>query len=257
MKRYAHHFVLKNRSLKDLNPLFIGEQTCAPGYTYGPCMLNHILIHYIVRGSGVVCKEGARYKVHAGEAFLIFPNEVVTYMADAADPWHYQWIAFNGELSEHFCLLPTVVPFPSDMVRKMLEQLEGNRAEYRIAGLLFELYAMLFEDNPTRRGYVSDVKDCIHALYMQPLRVEEIAARLNLDRRYLSRVFREQTGKTIQEYLITIRMESAQRCLENGFQVEQAARLSGYEDVSGFSKMFKKRYGKSPLEWKKERLKHL
>ncbi len=254
MKRYAHHFVLTNQQLKDINPLSIGEQTCAPRYTYGPCMLNHVLIHYVVRGCGRVYKEGICYEVHAGEAFLIFPDEVVTYMADDADPWYYQWVSFNGALSERFCTLPTVIPFPSDSIRKMLDLVEENQAEYRIAGLLFELYAALFGQKPAHRGYVNDVKDCIHALYMYPLQVEKIAAKLNLNRRYLSRIFREQTGKTVQEYLITVRMETAQRCLENGCSVEQAANLSGYEDVSGFSKLFKKRYGKSPLEWKKERL---
>ena len=44
------------------------------------------------------------------------------------------------------------------------------------------------------------------ANYMQPLRVEDLARQVNLDRRYLSRRFKQQTGLTLQEYIIQVRI---------------------------------------------------
>ena len=41
---------------------------------------------------------------------------------------------------------------------------------------------------------------------MQPLRVEDLARQVNLDRRYLSRRFKQQTGLTLQEYIIKVRI---------------------------------------------------
>jgi AraC-like DNA-binding protein len=86
-------------------------------------------------------------------------------------------------------------------------------------------------------------------MYMQEVRVERIAAQMNLDRRYLSRIFKEKTGKSIQEYLISDRIEEAKRCLSRGLTVSEAAILSGYEDVCNFSKMFKSRVGVSPSSY--------
>ena len=90
------------------------------------------------------------------------------------------------------------------------------------------------------------VKNFIRTGYMDDLTVAGIAASLNLDRRYLSRLFKTHTGKTVQQYLICVRMEEARRYLSQGRSVQDTATLCGYEDVSNFSKMYKKHFGISP-----------
>ena len=133
---------------------------------------------------------------------------------------------------------------------EILAQENQPLREYHIVSVLFRMYAILFEGKNTHNHYVRRVQDHIRALYMQPLRVERIAEELNLDRRYLSRLFKQKTGQTIQEFLISVRMEEAKQCLANGFSVEESAHLCGYDDASNFSKMFKRFYGISPQYWK-------
>jgi len=99
---------------------------------------------------------------------------------------------------------------------------------------------------------VRRVKNYIQAMYMQQVRVERIAQIMNLDRRYLSRLFKEKTGESIQEYLISVRMEAAQKHLKNGASVAEAAQLCGYDDVCNFSKMFKRLMGVSPGQWREK-----
>jgi AraC-like DNA-binding protein len=84
---------------------------------------------------------------------------------------------------------------------------------------------------------------------MENISVELIAQQMNLDRRYLTRLFKAKTGKTMQEYLIEVRLKQACEYLRQGFSVNHTASLCGYEDVSNFSRMFKKRYGLSPQHW--------
>ena len=242
---------LVDQKFYDLNPVQIGFEHCKPKKSFGPYVRKHTLIHYVVSGTGKIYKNGEEYPVRAGEAFLILPGEVTTYEADANDPWYYQWIGFNGSLSKDFHVLPTVFPFPGAILQKMLDCAEQDLMEHRIASLLFQLYAKLFEEKTDKNNYVSQVQGRIHASYMEPLRVEEIADRLNLNRRYLSRLFKQKTGKSIQEYLIAVRMEEARQRLEEGHSVAASARLCGYEDVGNFSKMFKQYFGSSPQHWKK------
>lgn len=246
----AYNAVLINRNFSDLNPLFVGYEICRAGKSFGPFVRSYTLIHYVVQGEGYIYKNGNRYHARAGEAFLIHPDELVTYQADMENPWHYQWVSFTGRLAERLRELPTVVGFPHGLLQEMLDATEKDMAEYRIAALLFEMFADLFEGKKARHHYVRQVQDHIRALYMQPVRVEAIAEQMNLDRRYLSRLFKEKTGKTVQEYLISVRMEAAQKRLAEGFSVEETAQLCGYEDSSNFSKMFKKQFGISPLYWK-------
>ncbi|MBE6601005.1 MAG: AraC family transcriptional regulator [Ruminococcaceae bacterium] len=245
--------VFLNLHLQDLNPLFYGWHACPAGHSFGPAIRKYTLIHYVTRGKGRVFKGENTYDVSAGQAFLILPGEIVTYVADKQSPWHYEWVAFDGLLSEKFKELPTVLSnFPGELIRQICELSGEEKSEYLAASLLFRLYAELFENKKRGTHYVRKVQDYIRALYMQPLSVEDIATQMSLDRRYLSRLFKQKTGQTVQEYLISVRMEEAKKLLLQGVSVENTAFLCGYEDTCNFSKMFKRRFGVSPLIWKKE-----
>ena len=244
---------LINRGLHDLNPLIIGEEACAPGHRFGPSIRPYTLIHFVRRGKGYFSRGGVTYTVQGGEAFLICPQEITVYWADKEDPWEYCWVGFDGAMTPRFTTLPPVFSFEHCWAEDMLNTYHADGVwEYRVAALLFQMYAELFAVEKPQNHYVRRVKNYINALYMQPLHVEEIAEKFNLDRRYLSRLFKEKTGLSVQEYLIEVRMSEAKKHLESGASVTQAAQLSGYEDVCNFSKMFKKHFGVSPAKWKKE-----
>jgi len=243
---------LINRHLDDLNPIILGEEKCAPGHSYGPMARKYTLIHFVYRGHGTFCRGGIDYTVKAGEAFLIRPAEITTYFASKDDPWHYRWIGFDGNLSSRFEELPPVFSYTTDWAKEMLD-LERDESvfEYAVTAKLYMMYAELFANKKQRNDYTESVKDYVNALYMQQIRVEEIAEKMNLDRRYLSRVFKQKMGKSIQEYIISVRMEEAKKLLEKGYSVVESAQLCGYEDVCNFSKMFKKKFSVSPGNWKK------
>lgn len=253
MERSSDYSVtlMVNQHLHDLNPLFVGSETCASGQSYGPAVRKYTLIHYVVKGRGRVYKQEGTYDVSAGQAFIIHPAETVTYVADGKDPWRYEWVAFDGELAKKFVELPAVFSFPAGLIREMEDCMGGELGEYRVAGLLFRMYAQLFEGKSERSDYVRQVKDHVRALYMTPLRVERIAAQIGLDRRYLSRIFKQRVGMTVQEYIVNVRLEESRAYLSEGRTVEETATLCGYEDAGNFSKMFKKRYGLSPKQWQR------
>ena len=242
--------VIVNRNFIDLNPLLLGAEDCQPSHSFGPAVRKYTLLHFVKSGKGTVYKQNATYSVGAGEAFLILPDEVVTYTADAEEPWAYQWIGFDGRLAERFAKLPTVFPLADSYLSAMLDTEGKDLREYRIAAILFEMYASLFSEKKTTHDYVRRVKDYIQAVYMQDISVEEIAESMNLNRRYLSRYFKQRTGMTVQDYLIHVRMEEAKRLLLKGKSVNEASVLCGYPDPFHFSKMFKRLFGISPGAWK-------
>lgn len=241
--------LLTNRHFQDLNPLIAGEESCDPGHSFGPAVRKYTLIHYVVSGKGTLYSRGGTHTVSAGQAFLILPGEVTTYTASKDDPWHYRWIGFDGQLSQAFSSLPPVLSLSGEPFRKLMEA--SDMQEYRLAGLLFQLYSHLFSQHTEENQHVRRVKDYIRASYMSPIRVEDIARQLSLDRRYLSRLFKENTGKSIQQYLVDVRLDEAEQHLMQGLAVREAAALCGYPDVSNFTKLFKKHRGKAPASLRK------
>lgn len=248
---HTQNLLLTNRHLQDLNPLIAGEEICKPSHRFGPSVRKYTLIHYVIKGKGVFYAREGCYPVEAGQAFLILPEEVTTYEADASDPWHYQWIGFDGTLSTHFAQLPPVFTVKDDIFRKAFRPISDPATqEFHLASVLFLLYASLFSSKISTNQHVQRVQSYIQTSYMRAVRIEDIALQLNLDRRYLSRLFKQKTGQSIQNYLIQTRLEAAVQYLESGYGVNDTAMLCGYEDVSNFSKMFKKRYGVSPAKTK-------
>ena len=244
--------LLTNRYFSDLNPIIFGREECQKSQDFGPAIRKYTLIHYVEKGCGKLFKNGKEYPVKAGEAFIILPDEVTYYIADAEDPWSYRWIGFDGALSEKYTQFSPVVSI-SDNTFPNVSEIRGepSMTEYILAGQLFNMTAELLSGTKHKNHHVRQVKNYINSSYMIEISVEQIANHLSLDRRYLSRLFKEKTGTTIQEYLISVRMEEAKRQLSMGRSVSEASSLCGYNDVCNFSKMFKRLYGTSPANWKK------
>lgn len=100
-------------------------------------------------------------------------------------------------------------------------------------------------------GYIPQVLSYIHYNY-QEASVESIAEHFHLSRPYLSRLFKEYTGKTIVQVLQQIRLERACELLtETQLPVQNIAENVGYTDVTFFIRMFKKANGATPLQYRK------
>ncbi|MEP1217299.1 MAG: helix-turn-helix domain-containing protein [Marinobacter sp.] len=102
------------------------------------------------------------------------------------------------------------------------------------------------------RRYHSDVavlrlQDWLDANYTRPVTLESLATLAGLTERSLIRRFKAATGDTPTGYLQILRIEAARQHLENSrAAVEAITRLVGYEDVSSFSRLFRKHTGLAP-----------
>lgn len=68
---------------------------------------------------------------------------------------------------------------------------------------------------------------------------------------YLSAVFKKQTGLTIGQYLLGIRVEHAkQKMKDPQLKFYQISEQVGYADANYFAKIFKKMTGMTPTEYK-------
>ncbi|MBQ8858506.1 MAG: AraC family transcriptional regulator [Clostridia bacterium] len=244
---------LLDRRMKDLNPLTYGAEQCAPHHRYGPAVRPYYLLHYVFSGKGTFHARGQEYTVGAGDFFLILPGEVTTYEADGQDPWEYLWLGFDGELAAQLQNLQNPVgKLPPDLFVELLaagnddfSEWEGAVEQY-IASALHRILAELLAHRTARAHYARRAETYIRTRYMQDITIEEIAEALSLDRRYLSRLFKGRYGVTMQEYLVTTRLNRAAELLREGYSVTESATLCGYSDLSNFSKMFHRRFGVSP-----------
>ncbi len=255
---YMENYMFENKHYKTLNIINLGHQKCPPLHSYSYALPNFYLIHYVVSGCGKLIKNKVEKKVKAGEMFIIKPENVYTYTADKEDPWEYIWISFDGDLSSIFKNLDDIMKIDGEIFHEMLQagNLKNTQQEF-LLGKLYTLISMIFEKAPAESNFIKMVSDFIKANYAYKLHVADIAETINLNSRYLSRIFKQQKGVTIQEYIIKYKVKKAQSLLDKGFNVCETARAVGYEDAFTFSKIFKKYTGISPTKYKTENTKTL
>lgn len=90
--------------------------------------------------------------------------------------------------------------------------------------------------------------------YHEPINREEAARALRLHPNYLSRLFKDQGGRTFSSYLRDLRMDHAKRLLRLGaLQIDEIAARSGFGDLGHFHRTFKKLHGESPGAYRRQR----
>ena len=74
----------------------------------------------------------------------------------------------------------------------------------------------------------------------------------------LTRIFRDRTGMTPQEFAAEERMQFAVRLLRDSFQsCEEIAEQTGYSSAVSFNRAFRRRFGYSPMQYRKSKMRNL
>lgn len=84
------------------------------------------------------------------------------------------------------------------------------------------------------------------------LSLKTLESKFNINKFYLSRLFKKTFGSTLHEYILFKRLSMAKRLLKNGKNVTEACELSGFNDYFHFIRIFKRYVGTSPGQFKKE-----
>jgi len=240
-----------------IRPVLYGMQKCASGHSFGPAVRHYFLLHYIVDGEGTFHREGASYRLHKGDIFIIHPEEVTVYTADQNNPWHYIWLAFSAPSTPDF-LQPWVIR--QAPVENQFQQLVHLSDPSAYIGKIFSLtHDILWQLSKTAEApsqlqkntdYAAYAKALMDATFMRPIQIQQIAEDLHIDRRYLTTLFQAAYGISPKSYLLSLRLQQARDFMDQGYGVAQSAEMAGFSDFSNFSKQYKQAYGTSPTKRK-------
>lgn len=100
---------------------------------------------------------------------------------------------------------------------------------------------------------VARVKDYISAHYIEDIRLEQMSKLANMSPTAFSRYFKLRTGKTLAEYIVDVRLGHATRMLiDTKEPVSQICYTCGFNTLTNFNRLFKKRKGCSPTEFREK-----
>ncbi|RHP33281.1 response regulator [Lachnotalea sp. AF33-28] len=98
---------------------------------------------------------------------------------------------------------------------------------------------------------IARVKKYIREHFRENISRDDIAASIYMTPNYLSKVFHEETGMALWEYINICRVEEAKRLMRTtGCSMTEIALMVGFENIPYFSTVFKKYCNMTPTAWK-------
>ena len=97
-----------------------------------------------------------------------------------------------------------------------------------------------------------EIEAYIRENYANDLSLDSLAEQFRISKTYVNRLLKNHTGKSFLETLTDIRMAKAKSLIQEGeYKVYEIAEMVGYRDFSYFIRVFKKKYGTTPNNYKK------
>ncbi len=163
--------------------------------------------------------------------------------------------------SQLYGFIPDNPVFLSELLRKMYEKWKGPTPLNLFYGksAFYQLICEIYEE--LDQGHipilypdiVAMAKRFIDSSYAKSISIQDMADAFNVSYSHLYRIFSRQTGKSPQEYLMTVRLNASKTWLENSeLSMREIARGTGFSDEHHFNRMFARHIGISPGEYRKK-----
>jgi AraC-like DNA-binding protein len=178
---------------------------------------------------------------------------------DALPMQMLQGLAGESEISRMF-----------ELFHRRLSQIKASDYQHEFALLtvrmLHALQDMGFGDNAMEESgegmeamrpkrHSESMMGWIEEHYHETFTLSQLAEELHLTKTYISRVFREETGSSLMEYVTARRIRQASWLLhETDLPVEHIGEKVGFPNFSYFCQVYKKHIGISPNQSRKRRI---
>ncbi|AIJ09832.1 MULTISPECIES: arabinose operon transcriptional regulator AraC [Edwardsiella] len=240
-----------------------------------PHGMKGYIINLTIRGKGHIVSGEQHFDVMPGELLLFPPGIAHDYgRAPASHDWYHRWVYFRpraywidwlkwpwmtgqvgrlslgqGALLREFEDLFISIAETHQAIRPMSEQLAMNLLE-RLLIRCYEIFSQA--DRPTLDLRVQQACQLLNENLAVEISIEALAEQVFLSSSRLAHLFRQQVGVSIVRWREDQRITRAKLLLQTTpLTVAVIGQQVGYDDQLYFSRVFRKRVGVSPSEYRR------
>ena len=226
---------------------------------------------YVVRGGMTILSGREKQSFSKGQIVCFYSHTPYKY-ASGEDGVFYYWMHFTGhcakQILESLGILNEVVYTVGeneeifqawkDLCAEFLNQ--NSTFVLRTAAKIVEILAALsdkidrpFAQLPQKK--LAHSIEYIHRNFNEDISIQKLAEIEHLSVSRLYTVFKENIGYSPSEYILALRINHAcSLLLQTDMSIKEISVQVGYKDPFYFSRLFKKRVGKSPSTYKKDNM---
>ncbi len=229
--------------------------------------MDSFLFFVVLEGKGSVEYNKQVHKLSDGNCFFIDCH--IPY-SHSSDNWTITWIHFNGNnvrnIYDKYHDRNGKNVFETDdylkyrdLLNDIYETAESNdhikdmSIFYKIVHLLNMIMSeTIYEDYSTNRKYdLSIIKKYIDNRFTDEISLNDLEKKFYINKFYLTRIFKENYGMTINNYILEKRITKAKELLRfSDLNMEGIAIRCGIKDANYFSRLFSKVEGISPKKYR-------
>ncbi|ANH83915.1 AraC family transcriptional regulator [Niabella ginsenosidivorans] len=235
-------------------------------------ILNDYYLVFISKGMGNFCSAHTEpEKIEEGACFFLFPGIWHRYKPDVKSGWEEYWIGYHGSYADElmkqgfFNSRQPIVKVGLNkellaLFNRMLDLVKQSLVGYpqQLSGLLLQLLGQVnnaiitreYDNDPVAR-LISKAKFLMHQSFEKALNMEGLARELPMGYSAFRKKFKEVSGQSPQQYHQQLRLDRAKELLESTvLNIDEIADQTGFESVYYFSRLFKKKTGISPKNYR-------
>lgn len=255
------------------------------GTPNGPILGNHMHIYYeflqLIDGRALYNVEGKEYEVLPGDLMITNPYEFHFITFPKKSVYERQFLQIRSDFVED--LRPDILSvlnarkfgennrIPAEIFNKYglghifrgIEEYTSAPSEntdFMVRTYAAQLVVKLSEimrnefliNKQNGNKNIRQIYQYIEANFTSNITMDELAAYVHLEKSYVSRLFKKETGITITEYINMRRIILAKNMLLSGRNPNDIYWTCGFKEYSTFFRAFKKYVGSSPETFRKE-----
>jgi len=225
---------------------------------------NSFELIYVYEGTFRCEINGIPYTVDEGHAVLIFPNQIhYAESSRSSGSLRTYLCIFENDLVREFyrvikdCTAESpVFPVPDPAVIGRIAEFDGSR--YLLKARLYEIIDLFTGNCSTYHPSKTTGSEQIEAIlgfiaehYTEDIRMQDIAAELGYDHRYLSSLLKKSLNTTFRAILNEYRISHAKHLLTAAdSDISRISYECGYNSLCSFNRNFREITGMSPSEYR-------
>ncbi|WP_094550655.1 response regulator transcription factor [Petroclostridium xylanilyticum] len=140
------------------------------------------------------------------------------------------------------------------------EEIEAKHNIHEIKRWFFSIVKKIIElnneKNISHRTDIIKAIEYIESHYSEDISLKDISDYVNISPNYFSMVFKKETGVSFSNYLLNVRLEKSKELLRKGnIRIYEIAYSVGFNNDQYFNRVFKDKYGITPLMYRKQKSK--
>ena len=229
---------------------------------------DYYVFEYVVKGVGHIETPEEKYTVKEGDFYFLNKLRYHIYYADADKPYEKIFIVLKGSFVDFLvssyglndsvyikkCNLNSLMNHIINLLRRD-EMINYDRLALAVLEIFQQVFPAPYQIKPSTSYLPEMIKNYIDSHITEKITLDDISNHLYVSKSHIERAFKQEYGQTPMAYCLNQKISQiASMLATTNYSLTYISQQFGFSDVKYMSKCFKKIKGKTPTEYRRDKL---